>query len=83
MLVALQANNFNVIVLFNTCNNMEMGFLEEYDCIKAALYVGLPGQSGALAIPRILYGDVNPSGTTADTLAYDYQTNNPSYVNAR
>ena len=83
MLDALQANNFNVIVLFNTCNNMEMGFLEEYDCIKAALYVGLPGQSGALAIPRILYGDVNPSGRTADTLAYDYQTNNPSYVNAR
>ena len=83
MLDALEENQFNVIVLFNTTNNMEMGFLEEYDCIKAALYVGLPGQSGALAIPRILCGDVNPSGRTADTLAYDYQTNNPTYINGR
>lgn len=83
MLDALESNNFNVIVLLNTCNNMELGFLEDYDCIKAALYVGLPGQSGALAIPRILYGTVNPSGRTADTLAYDYQTNNPTYLNAR
>ena len=81
MFDALQANDFDVIVLFNTCNNMEMGFLEEYSCIKAALYVGVPGQSGALAIPRILQGKVNPSGRTADTLAYDYQTNNPTYVN--
>ena len=81
MFDALEENGFNVIVLFNTTNNMEMGFLEEYDCVKAALYVGLPGQSGALAIPRILRGDVNPSGRTADTLAYDYQTNNPTYVN--
>lgn len=83
MLDALQANNFNVIVLFNTTNNMEMGFLEEYSCIKAAINVGVPGQSGTLAIPRILYGDVNPSGRLADTLAYDYQTNNPTYINNR
>lgn len=83
MFEALEENGFNVIVLFNTTNNMEMGFLEEYDCVKAALYVGLPGQSGALAIPRILRGDVNPSGRTADTLAYDYQSNNPTYVNGR
>lgn len=83
MFEALEANDFNVVVLFNTTNNMEMGFLEDYDCIKAALYAGLPGQSGALAIPRILCGEVNPSGRTADTLAYDYQTNNPSYVNGR
>lgn len=83
MFEALEANDFNVVVLFNTTNNMEMGFLEDYDCIKAALCVGLPGQSGALAIPRILCGEVNPSGRTADTLAYDYQTNNTSYVNGR
>ena len=83
MFDALEAHDFNVIVLFNTTNNMEMGFLEEYDCVKAALYVGLPGQSGAMAIPRILCGDVNPSGRTADTLAYDYQTNNPTYINGR
>lgn len=38
MFDALEENGFNAIVLFNTTNNMEMGFLEEYDCVKAALY---------------------------------------------
>lgn len=82
MFDALQSRGFDVVVLFNVCNNPEMGFLDEYSCIKAALYVGVPGQSGALAIPRILRGDVSPSGRIADTLAYDYQTHNPSFVNA-
>ena len=83
MFDALQSYSFDVVVLLNTTNNMELGFLEDYSCIKAALYVGIPGQSGALAIPRILRGDVNPSGRLADTFAYDYQTNNPSYINGR
>ncbi len=80
MLDALEQYGFDVVVLFNTCNNMEMGFLDEYDNIKAALYVGILGQSGALAIPRILKG-LSPSGKTTDTYAYDYQTNNPTYAN--
>lgn len=81
------SDNFGtVIVLLNTCNNMELAFLEDYD-VDAALYVGIPGQSGALAIPRLLKGyktvknengelekvDVTPSGKTADTYAYTYQ----------
>ncbi len=82
MFDALENKGFDVIVLFNVCNNPEMGFLDEYECIKAALYVGVPGQSGARAIPRILRGDVSPSGRIADTLAYDYQTHNPSFMNA-
>lgn len=77
MLDALEEYNFDVVVLFNTTNYIEMGFLEEYDNIKAALQIGILGQSGALAVPRILKGDINPSGRLADTLAYDYQTHNP------
>lgn len=81
MFDALENFNFNVIVLLNTCNNMELGFLEEYSCIKSCIYVGIPGQSGASVIPDIITGEINPSGRTSDTLAYDYQTYNPTYVN--
>ncbi len=82
MFTALEAKGFEVIVLLNVCNNMELGFLEQYSCIKACLFVGIPGQSGTAAIPKIIKGDVNPSGRTSDTFPYDYQTNNPVYLNA-
>ncbi|MDE6505382.1 MAG: glycoside hydrolase family 3 C-terminal domain-containing protein [Clostridia bacterium] len=81
MFKKLQEKNFNVVVLLNVCNNVELGFLEEYSCIKACLHIGIPGQSGCAAIPKILNGEVNPSGRTSDTLAYDYQTNDPTYIN--
>lgn len=73
-----------VIVLLNTTNTMELGFLEDYG-VDAALYIGATGQSGARAIPHLLYGQkevetdgtkstvqVSPSGRTADTYAYNY-----------
>ena len=82
MLDALETNKFDVIVVLNVCNNIELGFLEEYDCIKACIYAGIPGQSGAIAIPEIIKGTVNPSGRISDTLPYDYQTYNPTYPNA-
>lgn len=72
MMQKVSENFEKVIVLLNTCNNMELGFLEDYD-VDAAMYVGLPGQSGALAIPRLLYGDITPSGRTSDTFVYSYQ----------
>ncbi len=82
MFDALEANGFNVIVVLNVCNNIELGFIEDYDCIKACIFAGIPGQSGAIAIPEIIKGTVNPSGRISDTLPYDYQTNDPTYVNA-
>ena len=59
---------------------MECGFIEDYGA-EAALYIGLPGQSGVRAIPKILYGDVSPSGRTADILAYDFNTFDPTTAN--
>ena len=44
-----------VIVILNTSNVMHCGFLDDAD-VDAALYVGLSGQSGAIAIPEILLG---------------------------
>ncbi|MDE7463988.1 MAG: glycoside hydrolase family 3 C-terminal domain-containing protein, partial [Clostridiales bacterium] len=82
MFAALQTYGFHVIVVLNVCNNIELGFIEEYSCIEACIFAGIPGQTGAIAIPQIISGKVNPSGRISDTLPYDNQTNNPTYLNA-
>ena len=69
------ADNYkNVIVVLNTGNVMAVGLVETIDGVDACLMAGLSGSSGAMAIPAILWGDVNPSGKTADTWAYDFTT---------
>ncbi len=65
----------NVIVIMNTSNAFECGFLETIPGIDACLYVGYTGTRAASAIPKLLYGEVSPSGHTADTFAYDAFTN--------
>ncbi len=60
----------NVVVLFNTGNIMEMGWLEEYDNIKAAAMIWIPGEFGMRAVAQMLKGEVNPSGRLTDTVAY-------------
>lgn len=59
-----------VIVMFNTGNVMEMGWLDEYDSIKAALEVWIPGEFGFEGVVNVLTGKVNPSGRLNDTIAY-------------
>lgn len=81
MLRAVSKANFSrVIVVLNTCNVMELGFLNNFG-IGAAISVGGPGQSGCKAIGNVLCGKVNPSGKTTDTYAYEFESA-PSYVNA-
>ncbi len=76
------AENYeNVIVLVNSTNVMELGFMDDIAGLDACLIVGTTGTSGANAIPKILYGDINPSGKTADTYAYDLSTSS-TYVDA-
>ncbi len=87
----LREKGFNVTVLLNTTNPLELGFLEEYDdIIQACLYVGIPGQSGTMAIPNILLGsklvdgeavEISPSGRLTDTYARNWQTWSPNYNN--
>lgn len=74
------ANYENVIVLINSTNVMELGFLDEIEGIDACMIVGTTGSAGALAIPKMLYGERTPSGKTADTYAYDLSTSS-TYVN--
>lgn len=58
-----------VILVLNTANTVEMGWLKKYPQIKAVLWLGFPGTSGNLALGDILCGDVNPSGCLPDTWA--------------
>ena len=58
-----------VIVLLNTATTFECGFLEDYG-VDACLWVGSAGL-GMQSIADVLVGEVNPSGRTVDTYAYD------------
>ena len=70
MLQMVCENFENVIVLINTNNAMELGFLKEYD-VDAAIYTPCPGQNGFDAVGQVIAGAVNPSGKTVDTFLYD------------
>ena len=74
------ANFDNVIVVINAGNAMELGFLDQYPSIKAALWIGTPGPKGCLSLGNILAGKVNPSGRLTDTYAYD-AASSPASVN--
>ena len=81
LLTYVGANYENVIVILNTTNVMALGEMETVPGVDACLMVGFTGQTGAAAIPALLWGEANPSGKTADTWAYDFATA-ASYANA-
>jgi len=74
------ANFDNIIIVVNAGNAIELGFLDEYPSLKAALWVGTPGSKGANSLGKILAGEVNPSGRLVDTYAYD-ASSNPGSIN--
>lgn len=79
-MVAMVEENFeNVVVIINSSNAMELGFIND-DQVDAALWIGGPGCEGCNSIGQILTGEINPSGRLADTYAYDV-TGNPAYYN--
>lgn len=81
LLEYVAANYENVIVLLNTGNVMAVGEIETIPGVDACLMVGLSGQNAASAIPAVMWGEMEPSGRTADTWAYDLSTA-ASYANA-
>ena len=74
LLTYVGKNYENVVVLINSTNVMELGFLETIPGLDACLVVATTGTAGAKAIPGILYGETTPSGKLADTYAYDLST---------
>lgn len=80
MLDKVTADYSNVVVVINAANTMELGFVEEYPSIKAAIWTAGAGQTGFEALGEILSGAVNPSGKTVDTYVRDF-TLTPWYNN--
>ena len=80
MLSMVEKNFEHVIVLVNSSNAMELGFLEDKN-VDAALWIGGPGSTGCVAVGEVLCGAVNPSARLVDTYAYDLTTA-PAYYNA-
>ena len=58
------------VVLLNSVFAMEMDWLDEYN-VDAVLWVGNPGFYGMPGAIRVVTGEVNPSGHSADTFVYD------------
>lgn len=79
-LLSLVEQNFGtVVVVLNSPNVMELGFLWDSK-IDAAVWIGCPGSTGCAAVAKVLSGELNPSGRTADTFAYEVESN-PTYYN--
>lgn len=70
----------NVIVVFNLSNIMDMSWLKDYDSIKAAMIMWLPGEVATDSVGKVLSGEINPSGKLADTIAYNLE-DHPSNMN--
>lgn len=87
-------DNFDkVVIVLNTNNNLELGFLDDPSYwtdtlgmpdqsskIQGALWIGTPGGYGIMSLGKILNGTVNPSGRTVSIHARDF-TKDPTYNN--
>ena len=71
LLDEVTANFDKVIVIVNSANAMELGFVNDYPQIKSVLYCPGTGQTGFDGLGEILAGQINPSGKTADTFVAD------------
>lgn len=75
-----------VIIILNSNNPIELGFLDDedhyaYDSrINGCLWIGTPGDTGIMALGRILKGQISPSGRLVDTYARNFK-NDPVWVN--
>ncbi|MGN0813796.1 MAG: glycoside hydrolase family 3 C-terminal domain-containing protein [Candidatus Coproplasma sp.] len=80
-LLKLAEKNFKkVIVVLNTSNAMEIEELNEWDGIDAIINIDRPGEGGLAALPKILNGEVNPSGGLVDEWYSDF-TADPTWYN--
>jgi beta-glucosidase len=66
---AIAAVNKNTIVVLN--NGTPVTMKDWLDTTPAVVEGWFPGQEGGTALAAILFGDVNPSGKLADTMAAD------------
>lgn len=86
-MIRTATENFkSVTIVLNCPTSMELGFLDDEthyaysDKIKACLWIGAPGNTGIMALGRVLTGDVNPSGRTVDIYARNFR-DDPTWQN--
>lgn len=76
----LNDNFDNVILLVNTNNVMELGWVKNYPSIKSVLWAPGGGGMTAVSMVDVLIGKVSPSGHLVDTMVYD-NFSSPAMVN--
>ena len=69
----------NVIVILDSANAMELGFLED-EKVDSAMWIGAPGGWGTKGVAKVLKGDYNPSGHLVDIFPYEVESN-PTWYN--
>lgn len=67
----LNDNFDDVVLLVNSSAAMELGWVDQFPSIKSILCMPSAGNFGMYAVADIFAGDINPSGKTVDTFAYD------------
>ena len=80
LLTAVGQDYEHVIVIINSTNVMQMDFMRDIPGLDACLLVGPSGSMGYKAFPQILYGEINPSGRTADTWPMNHRYNVTYYT---
>lgn len=68
-----------VVVVVNSAQAMELGWVDEYSNISGVIWCPGPGEIGFRALGKVLSGEVNPSGHLVDTFVYDLQ--DTPYIN--
>lgn len=67
----LNQNFDNVIIVVNTNNAFELGWVSDYENISAVLWAPGAGGDTCRSIADVLSGNITPSGHLVDTFAYD------------
>lgn len=76
LISAVAAANPNTVVVLHNGSPVEMPWVHD---VKAVLEAYLGGQAVGLAVVRVLYGEVNPSGHLAETFPLKLE-DNPSFL---
>ena len=80
MLDYVKARFSKVTIVLNSAEAFELGTLQDDDAISSIVWISTPGNTGVMALGRVLNGSVNPSGRTVDTYARDF-TKDPTWEN--
>jgi beta-glucosidase len=70
----------SVVLILNSAAPMEVSPVMEGECeVDAILWIAHPGNYGFSALPKLLTGEINPSGRTVDIWTTDF-TADPSFA---